>query len=90
MIDRLPTYGLTPEDGMRQVWFVAADGSITGGAEAANLAMRYAWWAYPITFLYYLPGIRQLQDRAYRWVADNRYKMPGSTPACEIPKDRSQ
>ena len=81
--------GLTMEDGLTQVWFVSADGELSGGAEAINLAMRYAWWARPFTWLYYVPGIRYLQNRAYRWIAANRYKMPGSTEACAIPDKKA-
>ena len=83
--ERMSELELTMEDGLTQVWFVTADGRLTGGAEAANLAMRYVWWAWPFTFLYYLPGIQQLQDAIYRWVANNRHRMPGSTDACAIP-----
>lgn len=82
--ERMAELGLTMEDGLTQVWFVTADGRLTGGAEAANLAMRYVWWTWPFTWLYYIPGIRQIQDYVYRWVADNRYKMPGSTDACQV------
>lgn len=77
--------GLTAEDGLTQAWFVAADGTLSGGAEAINRCLRTVWWIRPITYLYHLPGIKQLQDRAYRWVADNRYQMPGSTAACAVP-----
>lgn len=77
--------GLTDEDGLKQAWFVASNGRLTGGAEAINQALKYCWWLRPLTYLYPLPGIRQLQDRAYRWVADNRYRLPGSTPQCALP-----
>ena len=69
---------------MTQVWFVDADGRLSGGAEAVNKSLRYCWWARPFTYLYPLPGIRQLQDMVYRWVADNRYRMPGSSEACKV------
>ncbi len=73
------------QDGLAQVWFVDAKGQLTGGAEAANMCFRYIWWARPFAYLYYIPGIRQIEDRLYRWVADNRYNMPGATDACAIP-----
>jgi predicted DCC family thiol-disulfide oxidoreductase YuxK len=76
-------YGLTAEQTMTQVWYI--DGSaLSGGAAAINDALRLVWWAKPFTHLYRLPGIRPLQDRLYRWVADNRHRMPGSTADCEI------
>ena len=77
--------GLTDDDGMRQVWFVDGEGKLSGGAEAINRSMRSCWWIRPLTYLYHVPGIRQLQDWGYRWVAANRYRLPGSTPQCEIP-----
>lgn len=76
--------GLTDEDGWTQAWFVTATGEVSGGAEAINRALRHVGWAKPFTYLYPLPIIRQLQDRAYRWVANNRYRLPGSTAACEV------
>ena len=82
-------YGLTAEDGMTQVWYIDQNG-IFGGAEAANRAIRLVWWTKPFTYLYYLPGIGRIQDRLYRWVADNRYRMPGSTVACEIEPKRTE
>ncbi len=81
--------GLTAEDGMNQVWFINGAGQLTGGAEAMNQAMRLVWWAKPLTYLYPIPGVKQLEDRAYRWVAANRYRMPGSTAACELPESSS-
>jgi predicted DCC family thiol-disulfide oxidoreductase YuxK len=87
-------HGLTAEDGMTQIWYIDIDTNsvtLSGGAEAANDAMRFVWWAKPFTYFYYLPGIRQLQDWIYRWVADNRHRMPGSTAACEIePKETTR
>ena len=29
-----------------------------------------------------LPGVSALAARAYAWVADHRYVLPGGTPAC--------
>ncbi|MCP5098491.1 MAG: DUF393 domain-containing protein [Chloroflexi bacterium] len=49
-----------------------------------NDAMRYCWWIRPFTSLYHIPGIRQFQDWVYNWVADNRYRLPDSTPQCTI------
>jgi predicted DCC family thiol-disulfide oxidoreductase YuxK len=80
-------YGLTAEDGMTQVWYINGN-TLSGGAAAANDVMRLIWWARPFTYLYRLPGMCQLQDRVYRWVANNRHRMPGSTPSCTV-EDRS-
>ena len=82
--EQMAALGLTDEDGLTQVWFVSANGRLSGGAEAINRAMRYCWWLRPFTYLYFLHGIRQLQDWVYRWVARNRYRLPGSTAQCAL------
>jgi predicted DCC family thiol-disulfide oxidoreductase YuxK len=80
--DVMAAQGLTAEDGLTQAWFVHEDGRLTGGAAAVNDALRYVWWARPFTFLYHLPGLKQLEDWLYVWVANNRYRLPGSTNQC--------
>lgn len=82
--------GLTAVDGMTQVWFVNADGRLCGGAAAVNGALRYVWWTRPFTWLYPLPGIKQLQERVYRWVADNRYRLPGGSAQCRVDEGGSR
>jgi predicted DCC family thiol-disulfide oxidoreductase YuxK len=80
--------GLTDEDGLRQVWFVDENGRLTGGAEAVNGVMKAIWWLRPLAHLYHIPGLKQLQDYAYRWVANNRYRLPGGTAECAIEQKR--
>ena len=82
--ERLVTLGLSREDGMTQVWFVTADGRLYGGAAAVNQALRFIWWIRPLTYFYRFPGVRQLEDKVYRWVANNRYRLPGGTASCPI------
>ena len=85
--------GLSVDDVLSKAWYVSADSShLSGGAEAINDTIRHVWYLRPISYLYYLPGMRQLQDRIYQWIADNRYKLPGSTAACaiELPKPTDQ
>ena len=80
----MAVHGLTAADGTAQVWFVHADGRLAGGAAAVNDALRFVWWARPFTTLYRLPGLKQLEEGVYRWIADNRYRLPGSTDRCSI------
>ncbi len=86
--EQMAKLGLTTEDGMTQIWFVDGGGRLTGGAEAMNAVMKLVWWGRPFTILYPIPGIKQLQDWAYRWVANNRYRMPGSTAACALEPEK--
>ena len=87
--ERMEQAGLTWEDGMAKAWYVGYDAQgkvvrVTGGAEAINDTLRHVWYIWPFTYLYYVPGMRQLQNRVYQWIADNRYKLPGSTAACAV------
>ncbi|MCZ7671310.1 MAG: DUF393 domain-containing protein [Chloroflexi bacterium] len=83
--NQMAALGLTAEDGMAKAWFVSENGDLSGGAEAVNRAMRRCWWIKPFTFLYPLPGIRQLEDWVYQWVADNRHRLARS---CRRPAQR--
>lgn len=62
---------------------VSPDGEVASGAEAVNrvLATRTLWRL--ITWLYWVPGIRQITDAMYRAVARNRYRVMGKVQACE-------
>jgi predicted DCC family thiol-disulfide oxidoreductase YuxK len=62
---------------------VSADGEIATGAEAVNraLATRPAWRL--VTWVYWVPGIKQGSDWMYRVVARNRYRIMGKAGACE-------
>lgn len=80
---RMEEAGLTAEDTEREAWLITPQGEALGGAAAVNGALRYVWWARPLTWLYAVPGLRQVEDAVYRWVARNRGHFPGVTPACE-------
>jgi len=30
-----------------------------------------------------IPGIQFVQNAVYRWIANHRYRFPGTTPYCE-------
>ncbi len=86
--------GLTPAQCAEAVWMVYPDGRRYRAAAAANQTLRELgglWRA--LSWLYAVPGIRQAEDIAYRWVARNRYRLPGASPACAVQQtadDRSQ
>ncbi len=68
------------------VQYVDAGGRVSGGAAAvasylvgAGRVWRLLGW-----FLL-LPGVRAVAALGYRLVADNRYRLPGGTPACRLP-----
>jgi predicted DCC family thiol-disulfide oxidoreductase YuxK len=68
---------LTLEACMEEMKLVGPGGRIYGGAEAVvrAFAIRYRLLGR-LLFAYYVPGLRQIADRAYAWVARNRYRLP--------------
>ena len=74
--------GVSSEELGRSVYWVAEDGNTCSGAEAVNAALSAALGTRVPLRMYRLPGVRALQDAAYRWVAANRHRLPGTTPWC--------
>lgn len=77
VLERFP--GLGHDDCMREIKLVNGAGRVFGGPEAVARALAtrgvLGAWAY----LYYVPGLRQLTDWLYAWVARNRYRFMGRT-----------
>jgi predicted DCC family thiol-disulfide oxidoreductase YuxK len=73
--------GLTREQALHEAWWIGADGARHGGA-GAMAAAASAVTRLPFLRVYRLPGLRQVLDRAYRWVADHRRVLRGVTPHC--------
>lgn len=77
--------GISVEECMAAVQFIDQDGSVTSGSRAVMAMLRTAPQPWPLIGLVGdLPGIAWVAAKAYRWVAANRYRLPGSTPACEL------
>lgn len=74
--------GVSEADLRKAVYWLAEDGTRFSGAEAVNAALSAAMGSLIPLRIYRLPGVRTLQDAAYRWVAANRHKLPGTTPLC--------
>ncbi len=82
---------LTVEDVTTAAWWLDSSGQATAsGAQAVAAALRTCGPAYRLLgFLMTLPVIRLLAAVVYRWVAANRYRLPGATDACRIDKPHS-
>ena len=74
--------GLSLEDCKASAWAIAPDGGRYRGAEAVNALVAVALGTALPLLVYYLPGIRQLQDIFYSIVASNRSRLPGDQPYC--------
>lgn len=78
--------GLTRAQCEQAVQWVAADGRISSGhAAAARLLMSSAPLWRPLGALLLVPPFSWAAGLAYRLVAEHRGRLPGSTPACELP-----
>ena len=74
--------GLTLEECKASAWAIASDGSRYRGAEAVNALVAAALGTAVPLLLYYLPGIRQVQNFIYSLIASNRSRLPGDQPYC--------
>lgn len=79
----------TEERARHEVLWVAASGRVFGGAAAVAELLRqcrFPWW--PLGTLLSAPVLRGLAEIAYRLIARNRHRLPGATPACELPPEQ--
>ena len=81
----LAELGITEEQATDAVQWVQIDGTVRSGHEAIAAVLSTAGRIWKIIGrLLLLPGISWMAAKAYRLVADNRYRLPGSTPACAV------
>ena len=73
VLDRFP--GLTHDACMRQMHLITPTGKVYGGFEAAVRAVMTRPILGWLARAYYLPGLRQLFDAGYRWIAARRYRL---------------
>ncbi len=81
----LAALGISEEQAADAVQWVQPDGTIRSGHEAIAAALNSAgrpWRIAGHTIL--LPGISSIAAKTYRLVANNRYRLPGGTPACAV------
>jgi predicted DCC family thiol-disulfide oxidoreductase YuxK len=82
----LAAYGLTSVECTEALQYVDADGRVYAAELAvAQLLKASRPWARPAGYVIALPGVRALAGVIYRWVARNRSRLPGGTPACSVP-----
>ncbi len=85
--------GLTLEQCEQAVQLVEPDGRIRSGAEAVAHTLRLNPALAPLSWLYHVPVLRQMLDRAYAVVARNRFRLRGADCGdgnCELHRAPSQ
>lgn len=80
---------LTYEQCMQAMQLVEPNGHIRHGADAVVAALLTRGWPFFWARLYYVPGLRFVADRAYAWIARNRYRFMGhndcQSGTCQLP-----
>jgi predicted DCC family thiol-disulfide oxidoreductase YuxK len=83
----LDALGVRQADAEEAVIWVAPDGSTAAGPEAiARLLVAAGSFWRPLGWVLGAAPVRWLAWPVYRWVARNRHRMPGGTPACSLPQ----
>jgi predicted DCC family thiol-disulfide oxidoreductase YuxK len=86
----LAELGITEADATGAVQWVQSDGAVRSGHEAIAAVLATAGGIWTILGrVLLLPGISWLAGKVYLLVADNRHRLPGSTPACAPPPQAS-
>ncbi len=86
----LPRLGVGEEQASEALQWVGADGAVRSGHEAvaAMLGSSGGIWRGAGRALL-LPGLSWIAAHAYRLIARNRQRLPGGTPACQLPPTRT-
>jgi predicted DCC family thiol-disulfide oxidoreductase YuxK len=81
----LDALGIDRAAAVAALQFVDTHGRVSGGAAAVARFLVDAGLPWSLLGrLLLLPGVRRLAAAAYGLVADNRYWLPGGTPACRL------
>ena len=82
----LGRYGVTEAECAEALQYVTADGRGYAAQDAvARLLLASRPWWRPAGLVLLLPGVNALAGVVYRWVARNRYRLPGASDACAVP-----
>jgi predicted DCC family thiol-disulfide oxidoreductase YuxK len=68
-----------PKPLLAEMRLLTASGQVLGGADALLAIAAKIWWARPLYWLSFLPGLKPLFRHAYTGVARNRYCFGCST-----------
>jgi predicted DCC family thiol-disulfide oxidoreductase YuxK len=82
----LAAYGVTEAQCAEALQLVTAEGRVYSAQDAVArllLISRPLW--RPAGLVLLLPGVNALAGVAYRWIARNRYRLPGASDACAVP-----
>ncbi|MFZ9629666.1 MAG: thiol-disulfide oxidoreductase DCC family protein [Ilumatobacteraceae bacterium] len=76
---------LTTDECVRAVQYIDRTGRLHAAHDAVAAVLRDAgrgWWLLGTALR--APGVRQVGAVTYRWVARNRYRLPGGSDRCSL------
>ena len=81
-------YGLTKEQTAAKVYFVVGGKAFSGHEAFAQILLAQRnWLLKAVGFVLMHPPLAWIARPGYSLVARYRHKLPGGTPACEMPRD---
>ncbi len=83
-------WGISPKACAEAAWAVTPEGRRYRGAGAVLAALFWALGCPGLMRVYDWPGVRQVADVVYAWVAAHRARLPGVTPYCRQYPDMCQ
>jgi predicted DCC family thiol-disulfide oxidoreductase YuxK len=83
----LSALGVSRAAAIEAVQWVVPGRPTLAGPEAIGGLLRSSnlFWK-PFGWLLAIPPVRMVAWPLYRWVARNRHRLPGGTPACAVPQ----
>ncbi|MFC7491772.1 MULTISPECIES: thiol-disulfide oxidoreductase DCC family protein [unclassified Knoellia] len=82
----LGALGLTPQECDEALQWVSSTGRRSSAQDAVARVLLAGRLPFrPLGAVILVPGVNALAGAIYRWVARNRHRLPGGTPACSLP-----
>ena len=82
----LPSLGLTAAECEAAVQWVEPDGRTSAAHLAVGDLLKASGRRWrPLAFLAQTRPFSWVASAAYKWIAKNRHRLPGGTPACSMP-----
>ncbi|KGN40459.1 thiol-disulfide oxidoreductase DCC family protein [Knoellia aerolata] len=82
----LEALGVTARACDEALQWVSASGRVSSAQDAVARVLLAGRLPFrPVGALILVPGVNALAGVVYRWVALNRHRLPGGTPACSLP-----
>jgi predicted DCC family thiol-disulfide oxidoreductase YuxK len=84
----LDAVGLDQREVEEAAWWIDVDGTPRRGHEAIGRALVAIGGAWSLAGrLLLVPPFSWVAAPVYAWIARNRSRLPGGTPACDVPGD---